>query len=404
MRRIFARDFGVGVPEPDAFRHRTRAFGATVAHAQLGRHVGRYRGHLCTVMHAGFVDVPRCWVCAGEALTREHDAILDLEVYREQHPTLAEYTGETVWFRRCSRCGFTQPERLPALPGFFDLLYDQLWSANGCSRNSKATTRISSFERFSTGSRGERRRDAGCSTLAPMRDDSCTSRRASGGSPKESSSIRRTATFASTRTGLPVHAVNVDRLRLSNGSYGAITLIDVLEHVPEPLSLLSRVDDALEAGGWVAVKVPSGPAQRLKERVRARVHRGYRPRLADNLVHVNHFSPAALAAALERVGLRRISVDIAPPELPAVHDYRGVISNMFRRSLYHGGRRLPHGVNTPLALNRAPARAAVGCSAATVGVGAELDAVDPAPARPQALAALRVPHRGSSARSSAPRA
>ena len=161
----------------------------------------------------------------------------------------------------------------------------------------------------------------------------------------------RTATFASTRTGLPVHAVNVDRLRLSNGSYGAITLIDVLEHVPEPLSLLSRVDDALEAGGWVAVKVPSGPAQRLKERVRARVHRGYRPRLADNLVHVNHFSPAALAAALERVGLRRISVDIAPPELPAVHDYRGVISNMFRRSLYHGGRRLPHGVNTPLALN-----------------------------------------------------
>jgi hypothetical protein len=150
---------------------------------------------------------------------------------------------------------------------------------------------------------------------------------------------------------LPVHAVNVDRLPLAERRYGAITLIDVLEHVPEPLTLLSRIDDALEAGGWVAVKVPSGPAQRLKERVRARVHRGYRPRLADNLVHVNHFSPAALQAALHRVGLTSVTVDIAPPELPPADGYRGRISNVFRRSLYRGGRLLPHSVDTPLALN-----------------------------------------------------
>jgi len=302
-------------------------------------------------MHAGFVDVPRCWVCAGEALTREHDAILDLEVYREQHPALAEYTGETVWFRRCSRCGFTQPERLPALPGFFDLLYDQLWSAEWVRQEFESDYKDFIFRTILDGlsrrtTTGRRLLDIGAHAGRFM----FLAKRV-GWQPEGIELNPRTATFASTRTGLPVHAVNVDRWPLSNGSYGAITLIDVLEHVPEPLSLLSRVDDALEAGGWVAVKVPSGPAQRLKERVRARVHRGYRPRLADNLVHVNHFSPAALAAALERVGLRRVSVDIAPPELPAVHDYRGVISNTLRRSLYHGGRLLPHGVDTPLALN-----------------------------------------------------
>ena len=110
----------------------------------------------------------------------------------------------------------------------------------------------------------------------------------------------RTAAFAASRTGLPVHSINVERLPLSTGSYGAITLIDVLEHVPHPMTLLTRAAEALEPGGWVVVKVPSGPAQRRKERTRAWLHRGYRPRLADNLVHVNHFSPTRPAKPRSR--------------------------------------------------------------------------------------------------------
>ena len=70
------------------------------------------------MMHAGFVEIPACWVCGSSSFAREHDAILDLEVYRDQHPALAEYSGETVWFCRCSGCGFTQPERVPALTDF----------------------------------------------------------------------------------------------------------------------------------------------------------------------------------------------------------------------------------------------------------------------------------------------
>jgi hypothetical protein len=85
--------------------------------------------------------------------------------------------------------------------------------------------------------------------------------------------------------------------------------------------------------------------------VRARLRRGYRPRLADNLVHVNHFSPAALQAALERAGFRHVTVDIAPPELPPARTYRDMATNVLRRSLYYSGRLLPRSVDTPLALN-----------------------------------------------------
>jgi 2-polyprenyl-3-methyl-5-hydroxy-6-metoxy-1,4-benzoquinol methylase len=65
-----------------------------------------------------------------------------------------------------------------------------------------------------------------------------------------------------------------------DGFYDAITLTDVLEHVPRPLEALSRVRMFLRGGGWLAVKVPNGPAQRIKETLRARLDRGYR---ADTL-------------------------------------------------------------------------------------------------------------------------
>ncbi len=302
-------------------------------------------------MPAGFVDIATCWICAGNEFTREHDAILDLEIYRHQHPALAEYTGETVWFHRCSRCGFTQPERVPSLPRFFDLLYDQLWSPEWVEQEFESDYKDFIFRTILDGlskrtAAGRRLLDIGAHAGRFMH-----LAKNAGWQPEGIELNPRTAKYASTRTGLPVYAVNVDRLPLSDRHYGAITLIDVLEHVPDPLTLLARVDDALEAGGWVVVKVPSGPAQRLKERVRAGVHRGYRPRLADNLVHVNHFSPAALQAALQRVGMQCVTVDIAPPELPPAHGYRGRISNLVRRSLYHGGRLLPHSVETPIALN-----------------------------------------------------
>jgi hypothetical protein len=117
------------------------------------------------------------------------------------------------------------------------------------------------------------------------------------------------------------------------------------------VSLLSKVHDALEPGGWAVVKVPSGPAQRRKEQVRALLSRGYRPRLADNLVHVNHFSPASLRKALERAGLQPIEVAVGPPEIPPPSGHAAALSNLFRRALYRAGRLLPGGVHTPLALN-----------------------------------------------------
>ena len=290
-------------------------------------------------------------MCGGTALSRVHDAILDLDVYREQHPDLAAYTGETVWFRRCGACGFTQPERLPAADGFFDRLYDQLWSPEWIQEEFDSDYKDLIFRTILDAlarrtSAGRKLLDIGSHAGRFMHLAS-----GAGWQPEGIELNPRTAAFAAARTGLPVHSVNVDSLVLSGRTYGAVTLIDVLEHVPRPVELLSKVHDALEIGGWAVVKVPSGPAQRQKEHARALLRRGYRPRLADNLVHVNHFSPGSLRRALERAGFTDVAIAIGPPEIPPASGPRGAFANLVRRAIYHAGRLVPGGLDTPLALN-----------------------------------------------------
>ena len=120
----------------------------------------------------------------------------------------------------------------------------------------------------------------------------------------------------------------------------------MLEHIPEPLRALTRAAGWIRAGGAIAVKVPNGAAQRLKESARAVVRPGYRPTLADNLVHVNHFTPASLRLALERSGFTGVRVTAAAPEMP---DGRP-LDRVLRRAIFAAAR-LPGGVQTPLALN-----------------------------------------------------
>jgi hypothetical protein len=116
--------------------------------------------------------------------------------------------------------------------------------------------------------------------------------------------------------------------------------------VPEPAPVLARIRQLLAPGGVIAVKVPNAPAQRIKERARALLHRGYRPTLADNLVHVNHFSARSLRLALSRAGFHGISVQAGAPELP--DDSSG--SRAVRLASWHLAR-IPGGVHTPLAFN-----------------------------------------------------
>ena len=299
---------------------------------------------------ARFVPVDRCWICHECELSRYYRCRMDFSEYAQQDPELHGYTGEHVWFRRCGACGFGQPEALPALDGFFDRMYDQHWSAEWVEHEFAATYKDLIFagildelaRRIPPGRR--RLLDVGAHAGRFMH-----LAQTSGWQVEGIELNPRTAAYAARRTGAPVHRTNAASLVLDKRRYAAVVLTDVLEHIPEPVALLCSLEKLVEPGGVVAVKVPNGSAQWTKERWRARVT-AHRVSLAENLVHVNQFTPVSLGLALERAGFSRITVEAAAPELPPGGGFRGMVGRVVRRGLFAAAS-CPGAVHTPLALH-----------------------------------------------------
>jgi SAM-dependent methyltransferase len=242
-------------------------------------------------------------VCDGAELTRYYCCRMDFSEYARQDPELSNYTGEQVWFVRCRDCGFGQPEALPTLNAFFDhagrfmyLAQQEGWDVEGIELNP------------------------------------------------------RTAAAAAARTGATVHQINAHALALGgHHHYAAVVLTDVLEHIPEPTRLLRTLTSLLEPGGVVAVKVPNGAAQWTKERWLARLTT-HRMSLAENLVHVNQFTPRSLVLALERAGFSRPQVVVAAPELPPCVGVVDRVDHAVRRAVFSAAS-CPGAIHTPLALH-----------------------------------------------------
>jgi len=289
-----------------------------------------------------------CWVCTGTDGKRVHQAILEFAAWHEQDPELAAYTGETIWLWKCAACGFAQPERIPALPRYFERMYDQRWSPDWVVQEFESTYKDLIFERVLSAL--NERVPAGNRTLLDIGSHAgrfLHLARQAGWNAEGTEINPRTAAYAAERTGAPVHRLKAEEVLELRKEFAAVTLTDVLEHIPEPVRLLTTIRRAIARNGWIAVKVPCGPAQLLKETWRARLQRGYRATVADNLVHINHFSPAALRHALQRAGFTDVVIEVAAPECPPGDD----LSTRARVAAYNVIRRMPGGVNTPIALH-----------------------------------------------------
>lgn len=300
-----------------------------------------------------FERVTACWVCAGTNFRRFHELRFDLRQYVDQDPELHAYTGQRAWLVRCGTCGFAQPEVMPTLPAYFDRLYDQQWSEEWIAREFEATYKDLIFQRILTELRARARGQTGrlLDIGAHVGRFIHLAQRA-GWSVEGIELNPRTADYAARRTGATVHRINAHALSARGERYAAVTLTDVLEHIPEPVSLLTSVAPLVEPGGWIAVKVPCGISQWWKERVLAALRPGRRVCIGENLVHVNHFAPGSLTEALTRAGFDHVTVRTAPPELFPLEALRPrlVAANSLRLAVYAAAR-LPGAVHTPLGLH-----------------------------------------------------
>ena len=300
-----------------------------------------------------FTPVTACWVCGGRELVPYHTLRFELDAYRsqDQDHELAGYSGQTLDLVRCARCGFGQPAALPTLDRYFDRMYDQRWDEAWVVHEFEADYKDLVFRSIlrELGQRvrtmGRRLLDVGAHAGRFLH-----LAREAGWDVEGIELNPRTAAYAAARTGAVVHHINAQSLANRGHTYDAVVLTDVLEHIPRPGTLLCTLASLTAAGGVIAVKVPCGPSQSVKEHVLAAIS-SHRVSLAGNLVHVNHFSPHSLQLALESAGFSA-TVRTAAPELrprqPSM--LRALASNAVRLTTY-GLARVPGAVHTPLALN-----------------------------------------------------
>jgi 2-polyprenyl-3-methyl-5-hydroxy-6-metoxy-1,4-benzoquinol methylase len=305
-----------------------------------------------TAPEARWTPVTECWVCGGTELVPYHSCRMEFSEFAEQDPDLHRYTGQRVSLVKCRRCGFGQPEALPSLPQYFERMYDQRWSAEWVEREFAATYKDFIFTTILR--ELDRRVPAAHRTLLDVGAHAgrfMHLAQHAGWSVEGIELNPRTAAYAALRTGAEVHQINAHALARSGRRYGAVVLTDVLEHIPEPTRLLASLAAMVESRGCIAVKVPNGPAQVMKEHALAAIS-SHRVSLAENLVHVNHFSPRSLARALESAGLACVEVKTAAPELPPA-DARGFGAQASRalRMAIFAAASLPGAVHSPLALH-----------------------------------------------------
>jgi SAM-dependent methyltransferase len=105
------------------------------------------------------------------------------------------------------------------------------------------------------------------------------------------------AQIARKRHGLTIHTGTLETLPAGNGSFDAITLSHVIEHLPDPLTSLKRSFQFLRPGGRLVVVTPN--ARSLGSRLFWQNWAGWDPPR-----HLYIFTPRSLESALRAAGFQ----------------------------------------------------------------------------------------------------
>lgn len=194
---------------------------------------------------------------------------------------------------RCRRCGLAytnpRPSREDLLKGYAEVV-DEAYVSEGSSRSINAHLSLATIKRFKTAGRLLEVGAASGYFLNAARVDFDVV----GLEPSEWA-----AKHARERFRLEVHAESLeDAKRFEPGSFDVVALIDVIEHVTDPLGFLRRAADLLKPGGVLYLVTPDIGS--LSARLLRGSWWGLRP------AHIYYFDRPAMRAALARAGLEPV--------------------------------------------------------------------------------------------------
>jgi len=103
-----------------------------------------------------------------------------------------------------------------------------------------------------------------------------------------------------------VHCGLISNPPFADATFDAVTALDVLEHMYDPMQSVKECARLLKPGGLLAVKSPNGAMQLRKERLKKRLGRGNG--YVANILHLNQFTARTLSLAFRKSGLEPIAV------------------------------------------------------------------------------------------------
>ena len=127
-----------------------------------------------------------------------------------------------------------------------------------------------------------------------------------------SGNVRVAAAEFGRARGTPIHTGTLQEADLPEAAFDLLTMMEVVEHVPDPVDLLTRAGRLLRPGGALYLTTPNWAS--LSRRF---LGKRWFPISRE---HVVYFSPRTIRVALERAGLRAVrteTANIQPHEIVA---------------------------------------------------------------------------------------
>jgi len=190
----------------------------------------------------------------------------------------------------CEECGFIQCGEIQDLNRFYADLRDPEYEAGRKERALQARKLLTQIQTFCP--RG-RLLDIGAGSGIFIEQAIAMGYQAEGLEPSKWLHER------AQKYGLPVRLGSFPGL-VPTGRYEVVTLIDVIEHVPNPLTFLSRICNIISENGIVVVVTPDVGS--LVARILGRKWWHFR------IAHIGYFNRKTLGIAMDKAGFRLLTM------------------------------------------------------------------------------------------------
>jgi SAM-dependent methyltransferase len=227
----------------------------------------------------------RCWVCGSTRLTRRREATVAGPLSAADFRITDAHYGRTAAIDACADCGFCQCTELADVLPFYEALDDPSYDESGPVRGRRMNDLLATLARWKAAGRLV---DVGAGSGVLVREAQRRGYQAEGVDPSRRLCERAAAKGARVHLGVLPHPALTP-------PYDAATLIDVIEHVADPVALLTNVRDLLARDGVGVVVTPDLDSLAA----RAAGARWWHFRVA----HIGYFNRASLLRALDRAGL-----------------------------------------------------------------------------------------------------